>query len=84
MKQARPKVKATRRQPADEILPEYDFSRARPNDYAARYKEGSSVVVLDPDVAAMFPNAGEVNKTLRAVGKIIQRHSPRGTTATRR
>jgi hypothetical protein len=29
----------------DEILPEYDFSHARPNKYAARYAAGSIVVV---------------------------------------
>src|SRR4051794_17224346 len=30
---------------ADEILPEYDFSHARPNKYASRYAMGSNVVV---------------------------------------
>jgi hypothetical protein len=49
----------------DEILPEYDFSRARPNKYADRYKEGASVVTLDPDVATVFQNPGEVNEALR-------------------
>jgi hypothetical protein len=34
---------------ADEILPEYDFSRARPNKYASRFTAGSKIVVLDPD-----------------------------------
>ena len=61
----------------DEILSEYDFSRARPNKYAARYKAGSAVVVLEPDVAAVFPNAGEVNAALRALAEIIHKHQPR-------
>jgi len=30
----------------DEVLPEYDFSKAIPNKYASRYAAGSSVVVL--------------------------------------
>jgi hypothetical protein len=38
----------------NDILPEYDFSRGRRNKYAARYAEGSNVVVLDRDVAAVF------------------------------
>jgi hypothetical protein len=59
---------------ADEILPEYDFSRARPNKYANRYAAGSNVVVLDPDVAAVFPGAGEVNDALRALAGIIRKH----------
>lgn len=59
---------------ADEILPEYDFSHARPNKYASRYAAGSNVVVLDPDVAAVFPNAGDVNEALRALAGIIRKH----------
>lgn len=43
----------------DEILPEYDFSHARPNKYTSRYAAGSIVVVLDPDVAAVFPTAAD-------------------------
>ena len=61
----------------DEILPEYDFSDARPNKYAARYAAGSSVVVLEPDLAAVFPGAGEVNEALRALAGIIHKHRPR-------
>ncbi len=53
----------------DEILPEYDFSRARPNKYASRYAAGSIVVVLEPDVAAVFPSAGEANDALRALAE---------------
>jgi len=67
----------------DEILPEYDFSRARPNKYASRYAAGSIVVVLEPDVAAVFPGAGEANAALRALARIIQKHRPRRTTSRR-
>ena len=67
---------------ADEILPEYDFSRARPNKYAARFAGDSIAVVLDPDVAEMFPSAGEVNEALRALGGIIRKHRP-GKTISR-
>lgn len=51
------KAKASKRADADEILPEYDFSRASPNKYASRYDSGSAVVVLEPDVAAAFPGS---------------------------
>jgi len=62
---------------ADEILPEYDFSRAAPNKYASRYAEGSAVVVLEPDVAAAFPSPGEANEALRALAGILQNHRVR-------
>jgi len=61
----------------DEILPEYDFTGSRPNKYAARYVAGSTVVVLEPDVAAVFPNAVEVNEALRALAGIIHKHPRR-------
>ena len=40
--------------------------------YARRYAEGTNVVVLDPDVARLFPNRDAVNETLRAVAQIVQ------------
>ena len=56
----------------DEILPEYDFSRGRPNKYAARFKSGGLVITLDPEVAEVFPTAAEANEALRSLAKLIQ------------
>jgi hypothetical protein len=60
MKRELGKSKKADRVDADEILQEYDFSRAGPNKLASRYAAGS-MVVLEPDVAAAFPGAGEAN-----------------------
>jgi hypothetical protein len=68
-----------RRVGVDEILPEYDFSQARPNKYASRYAKGTIVITLDPDVAAMFPGARQANEALRALGGLIRRHRSRRT-----
>ena len=57
----------------DEILPEYDWSKAVRNPYAARYAAGSNIVVLEPDVAAIFPNSASVNEALRALASVIGR-----------
>ncbi len=65
----------------DDILPEYDFSHARRNPYASRYKGRVSVVALDPDVAAVFRNPGEVNAALRALAQIIHKHRGRRGTS---
>jgi hypothetical protein len=61
----------------DEILPEYDFSRAARNKYSSRYASGSVVVVLEPDVADAFPDSDKANAGLRALAGIIQKHRPR-------
>ena len=59
--------------PDGDMLPDYDFSDGIRGKYARRYAEGSNVVVLDPDVAEMFPNSDSVNRALRALADIIRR-----------
>ena len=71
-KPARAKATRARRVADDEILPEYDFSKAGPNRYAREYVTEPNVVTLDPDVAAVFPNADSVNRALRALAGIIR------------
>ena len=83
MNKAKRKGSEAGRADVDEILPEYDFSRARPNKYASRYAAGSIVVVLDPDVAAAFPSAGHANEALRALAGIIRKHRSRRTASGR-
>ena len=65
MKKARPKVPD-----ADTLQPEYDFSDAVRGATVARYAEGANVVLLDPDVAKVFPNAKAVNEALRTLVRI--------------
>ena len=68
-------TKRTIRPKADEdtMRPEYDFSKAVRGVTAARYAQGTNVVVLEPDVVRIFPNANTVNEALRALGGIIRR-----------
>ena len=73
MKKSEARKAAGRQVGVDEILPEYDFSRARPNKYASRYAKNSIVITLDPDVAAVFPGARQANEALRAIAGLIRR-----------
>lgn len=52
-----------------EMRDEYDFSGAVRGKYAQRFREGSNVVVLDPDVAAEFTTTEQVNEALRVIIK---------------
>ena len=61
----------SRREP-EEMLPEHDFSGGVRGKYASRFAEGTTMVVLDPDVAKIFPDTDSVNKALRALSRIIQ------------
>lgn len=62
--------------PADELRPEYkrsDFGTLVRGKYVERLAKESNVVVLDKDVAELFPNAASVNDALRALGEIARR-----------
>lgn len=58
--------------PDDEILPEYTLKGGVRGKYADRYARGTNLVLLDADVAAVFPDADSVNRALRALAEIIQ------------
>lgn len=46
---------------------ELDYSRAKPNRFAARMNRPVVAVVLEPDVASVFDSSAKVNEQLRAV-----------------
>lgn len=56
----------------DDLLDEYDFSEAEVGRYAERYGRGTNLVLLDPEIAKVFPNSAAVNRALRALAEIIQ------------
>lgn len=63
----------------DELRPEYDLSQLKGKargKYAERYRAGTNVVVLEPDVAAAFPDAEAVNEALRLLMKVARRQTP--------
>ncbi len=82
MKKAKRSERAVPQIDPDEILPEYDFSRARPNKYAPRYQKGALVVTLDPEVAQVFQSAEDVNQTLRLLARIIRAGRDRRSNKT--
>ena len=56
--------------PEPSMREEYDFSGGTRGKYASRFADGVNIVVLDPDVAEVFPDAKSVNDALRALAKI--------------
>jgi hypothetical protein len=55
---------------APDMREEYDFSKGVRGKYAKRFATGSNIVVLDPDVARLFPDSKTVNDTLRTLARI--------------
>jgi len=63
-----------KRRPKDpDLLEEYDFSLGVQGKYAKRYAAGTNVVILEPDVAKVFPDHDSVNQALRSLVEIIRR-----------
>lgn len=67
---------------ADDLRPEYDMAELLKagvrGKYVERYRQGTNLVLLDPDVAQAFPDATAVNQALRLVMQLttIQRRDP--------
>ncbi|HZM00595.1 MAG TPA: hypothetical protein VFD43_10125 [Planctomycetota bacterium] len=51
---------------------EYDFSKGIRGLTARRYASGSNIVVLDPDVAAVYRDASTVNGALRLLARLAE------------
>lgn len=64
---------------SDELRAAYkrsDFKKLERGKYYERVKQSSNVVVLEPEVAAVFPNSESVNKALHSlieVGTLVSR-----------
>ena len=60
----------------DDLRPEYDFSKMQGGirgKYVDRYRAGTNMVLLDPDVLRAFPTSESVNEALRLLMQIAQR-----------
>jgi len=66
------KKRSRRHRDRDTLRPDYDFSRAVRGATAARYTEGSNVVVIDPAVLDVFPDGRRVNQALRALAPVLR------------
>jgi len=64
----------------DDLQPEYDFSQMQGGvrgKYVERYRQGTNLVLLDPDIAVAFPDAKAVNDALRLLLQEKQSPQPR-------
>jgi len=76
-------MKKARKPGADELRSEYkrsDFGALVRGKHVARLAANSNVVLLDPDVADLFPSAAAVNAALRSLAEIARRTGAHGET----
>jgi len=64
----------------NEIRPEYDLTKLKfvgRGIYAKRYRSGTNLVLLEPDVRNAFPHDVSVNEALRVVAKAAKNPASR-------
>ena len=69
-----------------ELRPEYDFASMKGGvrgKYADRYRAGTNLALLEPEVAQAFPTDQAVNEALRTILKAAE-GIPRNKTTTKR
>ena len=60
--------KASTNKKTDELRPEYDLSRLKGGvrgKYYERARAGTNLVLIEPDLASVFPDTDAVNRALR-------------------
>jgi hypothetical protein len=71
----------------DDLRAEYDLGELLKTGvqgkYAQRYRQGTNLVLLAPDVAEAFPTAEAVNETLRLVLQLAELRSKRRKSSKR-
>ena len=60
---------------------EYDIRGRVRGKYYERYRQGTSVVVLEPAIAAVFPDAAFVNQALRLLIRVARQHVAEDTSS---
>lgn len=65
---------------ADDLRPEYDLPKLKfigRGIYAQRYRSGTNLVLLEPDVRMAFPDDESVNEALRVIAKAAKQQVKR-------
>lgn len=57
---------------ADEMEQEYDIRAGVRGKYAKQYHQGTNLILLDADVAAVFPDTVAVNRALRLLIEVAR------------
>jgi hypothetical protein len=65
----------------DDLRPEYDFSKMKivgRGIYAKRYRSGTNLVLLEPEVRKVSPDDESVNEALRVIMRVAKRLASQG------
>lgn len=75
-------TQANKTVPGEQMRAEYDIRGGVCGKYYERYRQGTSVVELEPDVAAVFHDAESVNRALRMLIQVARKQVDEATSST--
>ena len=80
-------MKRANREFTGDMRPEYDFASMKGGvrgKYVKKYRAGTNLVLLDPELARAFPTEATVNAALRAVLRFTEAVRPPSRSGRRR
>ena len=60
-------MKQVKRPTSRGMRAEYDFSTGVRGKHYEKFKQGTNLILLDPDLASVFKDSADVNEALRAL-----------------
>ena len=57
-----------------DMLEEYDFSDGIRGKYTSKYRNGTNIVILDPELIEYFPDSASVNEALRSLAGLMKKY----------
>ena len=74
---------ANKASPDKQMRAEYDLRGGVRGKYYERYRQGTNIVVLEPDIAAVFPDSEAVNQALRLLIRVAREQVAEATSSAR-
>ena len=74
---------ANKASPDKQMRAEYDLRGGVRGKYYERYRQGTNIVVLEPDIAAVFPDSAAVNQALRLLIRVAREQVAEATSSAK-
>jgi hypothetical protein len=66
---------------SDDLRPEYDFSGGVRGKHYKAFREGTNLILLDPDIAKVFKDSESVNHALRLLIELAGEETKKNITS---
>ena len=61
------------------MLEEYDFSNGIRGKYAAKFEQGTNIIMLEPELMEYFSDSASVNEALKSLANLMKKYKNKKT-----